>query len=70
MDTITFLIVTQVITFLLLLFSEILPFTSAPYNGILQVAIGVLEKLPPLLQKQKEEMDKEAEQPRIVELSE
>jgi hypothetical protein len=41
--TTTALIVSQTITFLLLIISEILPFTSHPYNGILQVVSGMLK---------------------------
>ena len=58
------LIVSQSVTFLLLVFSEILPFTDSPYNGILQVAIDVLQKLAVLFQKQKQLEEKE--EPKIV----
>jgi hypothetical protein len=40
----TTLIISQTITFLLLIISEILPFANLPYNGILQTFIDILRK--------------------------
>lgn len=39
----TTLIVTQIITCLLLVVSELLPLTNSPYQGILHAVIGVLQ---------------------------
>lgn len=41
---VTTLIISQTITFFLLIISEILPFADLPYNGILQTFIDVLIK--------------------------
>ena len=40
----TTLIISQTITFFLLIISEILPFANIPYNGILQTFIDILRK--------------------------
>lgn len=45
MDTTTTgLIVSQTITLLLLIISEILPMTDSQYNGILQIVVGILRQ--------------------------
>lgn len=40
----TTLIISQTITFFLLIISELLPFANLPYNGILQTFIDILKK--------------------------
>lgn len=40
----TTLIISQTITFFLLIISEILPFANIPYNGIMQTFIDILRK--------------------------
>ena len=42
--TTTTLIVSQTITLLLLIISEILPMTDSQYNGILQIVVGILKQ--------------------------
>lgn len=45
MDTATTtLIISQTITFVLLIISEILPMTDSQYNGILQIVLGILRQ--------------------------
>jgi hypothetical protein len=39
------LIVSQTLTFILLLVSEILPLYDGPYNGVLQILLGVLKQV-------------------------
>jgi hypothetical protein len=39
------LIVSQTLTFILLLVSEILPLYDGPYNGVLQILLGVLREV-------------------------
>jgi hypothetical protein len=39
------LIVSQTLTFILLIVSEILPLYDGPYNGVLQILLGVLQKV-------------------------
>lgn len=63
-NTTLLLIVSQAVTFLLLVFSEILPFTDSPHNGVLQVVIDALQKIVLLFQKKKELEMKE--EPSIV----
>jgi hypothetical protein len=41
-DTLT-LIITQALTFLLLVVSETLPLTDTPYNGIVQYLLAILQ---------------------------
>ena len=41
------LIVTQSLTFLLLVISEAFPFSASPYGGILHAIIGALRSLTP-----------------------
>jgi hypothetical protein len=42
--TTTALIISQTITFFLLIISEILPFANLPYNGILQTFLDILQQ--------------------------
>lgn len=42
--TTTALIISQSITFFLLIISELLPFANLPYNGILQTFIDLLQQ--------------------------
>lgn len=42
--TTTTLIVSQTVTLLLLIISEILPMTDSQYNGILQIVVGILRQ--------------------------
>lgn len=39
------LIVSQTLTFILLIVSEILPLYDGPYNGVLQILLGVLREV-------------------------
>jgi len=39
------LIVSQTITFVLLLISEILPLYDGPYNGVLQILLGIAKEV-------------------------
>ena len=42
--TTTTLIISQSITFFLLIISEILPLTNSQYNGVLQIVLGILKQ--------------------------
>lgn len=54
----TTLIISQTITFLLLIISEILPLTDSSYNGIIQIFIDILKKTAAALPAQPTEMTK------------
>lgn len=53
-STTSSLIVTQAITFVLLIISEILPLSNSPYSGILQALKSVLEEKEKTLLNEKE----------------
>jgi hypothetical protein len=43
--TLSTLIVSQTITFILLIVSEILPLYDGPYNGVLQILLGIAKQV-------------------------
>jgi hypothetical protein len=67
MDTATTtLIISQTLTFFLLIISEILPFANLPYNGILQTFVDILRKTVAVQPVPLTEMTKTAEHETIA----